>query len=341
MIDFDYAALRCIGLNNTIISRLAELTASPPESRLCRITEYQRGRINLHDGKAEFPARALPRLLAETPLCVGDWVIAATNSLNEVWISQRLSPMNQIVRADAPPIASNIDTALLVMGLDGDFNLRRVERYIAVAATAEITPLIILSKPDIGTDIAGKIAALQARIPQGMQFHVINGTDPASVAQLIPWLGEGQTICLLGSSGAGKSTLTNALTGAAQETGGVRHGDNRGRHTTTARSMHQCVSGACIIDTPGLRSLSPESLSSSFDDIESLAAACQFRDCRHEGEPGCAVAGQVDPDRLRNYHKLQREVRRNQQTALERIAERQKWKSLLKSAAVRSRMKRN
>jgi ribosome biogenesis GTPase len=105
--------------------------------------------------------------------------------------------------------------------------------------------------------------------------------------------------------------------------------------------MHFCPSGACIIDTPGLRSLSPESLSSAFDDIESLAAGCQFRDCRHEGEPGCAVLGHVDPDRLHNFHKLQREVRRNQQTALERIAERQKWKSLMKSAAARSRQKRS
>jgi ribosome biogenesis GTPase len=258
-----------------------------------------------------------------------------------MWISHRLSPMNEIRRADSPPIASNIDTALLVMGLDGDFNLRRIERYIALAAGAEIAPLIILSKPDIYPDANSRIAALEARIPPGIPFLAINGTCAESVAQLNPWLGQGQTICLLGSSGAGKSTLTNALTGAAQETGGVRGGDDRGRHTTTARSMHQCRSGACIIDTPGLRSLSPETLSSSFDDIESLAAGCQFRDCRHQGEPGCAVAGCVDPDRLQNYHKLQREVRRNQLTALERIAERQKWKSLMKSAAARSRQKRN
>lgn len=339
MIDFDYEALRRIGLNNTIISRLAGLSASAPGSRLCRITEYQRDRISLHDGAAEFPARALPRLLADTPLCVGDWVIAETNTLNEVWISQRLSPMNQICRADAPPIASNIDTALLVMGLDGDFNLRRLERYLALAAAAEITPLIILSKPDISADADEKIAALIARIPPGTDFIKINGTRAESVAQLNGWLGAGQTICLLGSSGAGKSTLTNALTGAAQETGGVREGDNRGRHTTTARSMHICPSGACIIDTPGLRSLSPDSLSSAFDDIESLALNCQFRDCRHSGEPGCAVVGNIDSDRLHNFHKLQREVRRNQQTALERIAERNKWKSLMKAVAARNRQK--
>ncbi|WP_374583126.1 ribosome small subunit-dependent GTPase A [Pseudoduganella sp.] len=339
MIDFDYEALRRIGLNNTIISRLADISATSASSRLCRITEYQRDRITLHDGAAEFSARALPRLLQETPLCVGDWIIAETNPLNEVWISQRLSPMNQITRADSPPIASNIDTALLVMGLDGDFNLRRLERYLALVTASQITPLIILSKPDISPDADEKIAALIARIPPGTDLFKINGTDPESVAQLNGWLGAGQTICLLGSSGAGKSTLTNALTGADQETGGVRQGDNRGRHTTTARSMHICPSGACIIDTPGLRSLSPDSLSSAFADIESLALDCQFRDCRHDGEPGCAVVGNIDADRLRNFHKLQREVRRNQQTALERIAERNKWKALMKSVAARNKQK--
>ena len=103
--------------------------------------------------------------------------------------------------------------------------------------------------------------------------------------------------------------------------------------------MHICTSGACIIDTPGLRSLSPDSLSSAFEDIESLALECQFRDCRHDGEPGCAVVGNIDADRLRNFHKLQREVRRNQQTALERIAERNKWKALMKSVAARNKQK--
>jgi ribosome biogenesis GTPase len=333
MIDFDYEALRNIGLNNSIISQLGGVATG----QLCRITEYQRDRISLHDGSAEFHARALPRLLAETPLCVGDWVIAEANALDEVWISQRLSPSNQFARADAPPIASNIDTALLVMGLDADFNLRRIERYLALAASAEVTPLIILSKPDICPDPASRVAELNERLPPGTPILLVNGTSAKSVRQLEPWLGAGQTICLLGSSGAGKSTLTNALTGSTQETGGVRRSDSRGRHTTTARSLHVCASGACIIDTPGLRALSPESLSTAFDDIESLAAGCQFRDCRHEGEPGCAVIGHVDPDRLRNFHKLQREVRHNQQTALERIAERQKWKVVIRS--MRSRRK--
>jgi ribosome biogenesis GTPase len=148
-------------------------------------------------------------------------------------------------------------------------------------------------------------------------------------------------LILLGSSGAGKSTLTNTLTGGQQLTGGVRGDDSRGRHTTTARSLHLCPGGACIIDTPGLRALrldaDEDQLDAAFDDIDTLARQCQFRDCAHEAEPGCAVRGAVDEDRLRNFHKLLREVRRNRQTPLERIAERNKWKVLVKSMAAKDR----
>jgi ribosome biogenesis GTPase / thiamine phosphate phosphatase len=152
-------------------------------------------------------------------------------------------------------------------------------------------------------------------------------------------------LVLLGSSGAGKSTLTNTLTQTtARETSAVRKGDSRGRHTTTARSLFSCSSGACIIDTPGLRTWSPDidakSLSNAFDDIDILSADCRFRDCRHQDEPGCAVRDAVDPDRLLNYQKLLREVKRNQQTPLDRIQERNKWKVIMKSAATHTRNKR-
>jgi ribosome biogenesis GTPase len=144
---------------------------------------------------------------------------------------------------------------------------------------------------------------------------------------------------LLGSSGAGKSSLTNTLTQAQQQTGGVRHGDSRGRHTTTSRSLHLCPDGACIIDTPGLRSWQPDadeaSVAASFEDIDALAAQCQFRDCRHASEPGCAVRGAVDADRLQNYHKLRREARRSELTPLERIAEVAKWKVMQRAAGAR------
>ena len=137
------------------------------------------------------------------------------------------------------------------------------------------------------------------------------------------YLGRGQTLVLLGSSGAGKSTLTNTLLGAAvQDTGAVRVNDGRGKHTTTARSLHRLPGGACVIDTPGLRTLRPDAdeatLAAVYDDIETLAAQCRFRDCRHAQEPGCAVREGIGADRLRNYHKLLRETRRDTLTALDR-----------------------
>ncbi|WP_260115500.1 GTPase RsgA [Pseudoduganella ginsengisoli] len=159
--------------------------------------------------------------------------------------------------------------------------------------------------------------------------------DKSSVQQLAPWLNSGQTLCLLGSSGAGKSTLTNTLTNANQQTGAIREDDSRGRHTTTHRSMHFCVSGACIIDAPGLRTLRPDggddSINTAFEDIGYWAAQCQFRNCHHESEPGCAVREHCDPDRIFNYHKLLRDLHRTQQTPLERINERSRWKAIIKS----------
>jgi ribosome biogenesis GTPase len=340
MIDFDFEALRLLGLNNLIVSRLAGISA-PPGSHLVRLTEIQRAGMTVHDGDAEHAARIHPSLAAE--LAVGDWLLAERNALDELWIIEQISPATQIARRTSEGrrqlLASNIDTALLVMGLDQDFNLRRLERYIAIVTAADIAPVVVFTKCDLAARDIGH------RLPAHIPLLHINGLDAASAAQLDPWLGAGQTVCLLGASGAGKSTLTNTLTGAQQPTGGVRKGDNRGRHTTTARSLHFCQTGACIIDTPGLRSWSPDadesSIAATFDDIESLSSGCQFRDCRHEAEPGCAVRGVVDPDRLQNYHKLLREVRRSQATPLDRIAERNRWKVLGKAAVARSREKRS
>jgi ribosome biogenesis GTPase len=168
------------------------------------------------------------------------------------------------------------------------------------------------------------------------------GDDPMQA--LAPWLQPGQTLVLLGSSGAGKSTLTNALTGAGQDTGANRRGDSRGRHTTTARSMHATPRGACIIDTPGLRTLrldgEAEQLGAVFDDIARLALDCRFRDCQHENEPGCAVREGVSGDRLLSFQKLLREARRDTLTALERKAMVSQWKARGRAARVRMNAKR-
>lgn len=346
MIDIDFESLRLIGLTQTIASQLHLLHDAPANARLVRVTEIQRDWLTVHDGHEEFRARVLPAL-HDAALAVGDWVLSATLAHDERWLGALLPPTTHIARRGNDgrhhSLVSNVDTALLVMGLDHDFNPRRLERYLAIVKTAGVQPVVVMSKADIGDAVEQSMELLRQRLPASIPLLAVNTLSDDAATQLAPWLGAGQTLVLLGSSGAGKSTLTNTLTQAGQQTGGVRKGDGRGRHTTTSRSLHRCAGGACIIDTPGLRSWQPDadeaSLTAAFDDIDALAARCQFRDCRHAGEPGCAVRGAVDEDRLLNYHKLLREARRSQQTPLDRIAEVSKWKVMQRAAVARSKDK--
>lgn len=353
MITCDFAQLRLIGLRQAIASAATQLALSSPTTRLLRVSAVHRDSLGVHDGLLEHTAQIVPRLLhdlqaQDTVLAVGDWIAAETDAHGALWITAHLSPVTQIARrandGRRQLLACNVDTALLVMGLDEDFNPRRLERYLAIVLAAQVAPVVVLSKADVADDVPGKLAQLRQRLPSHVPLFAIDTRHAYDVAILEPWLAAGQTLVLLGSSGAGKSSLTNTLCAAEQTTSGVRHGDGRGRHTTTARSLHRCASGACIIDTPGLRSwqadADAQTLAATFDDIAALAATCQFRDCRHDGEPGCAVRGAVDADRLRNYHKLLRDARRIDETPLERIAARARWKTMVKAAQARGKDKR-
>ncbi len=347
--------LRAIGLTPAVLQQLALLpldaasrsTPPGPPQQLLRLVEVQRESLSLHDGHGLLAARALPalhtRLLnAADALAVGDWVLADRNTFGEWWVHERLPPSNQLARRlhdgrdklTRVVIASNVDTALLVMGLDSDFNLRRLERYVALVRMAGVLPVVVLTKADLCAGVCERLRAVQSLLPPGAGAVALNALDDAAGAPrlaLSPWLQAGSTLVLLGSSGTGKSTLTNALTGSAsQATGGNRLGDGRGRHTTTARSLHCVPGGACIIDTPGLRTLrldgEAEALDAVFDDVARLALQCRFRDCQHEQEPGCAVRSAVPPERLRSYHKLLREARRDSLTALQRKTQVAQWK---------------
>jgi ribosome biogenesis GTPase len=296
----------------------------------------------------------LPRLLQglnaqADALTVGDWVIAQPDTAGDWWVAERIEPVTQIARrandGRRQPLASNVDTALLVMGLDADFNLRRIERYVAMVRACDVAPVVVLTKADISPDARARTAQVCARLPATVPVFAVNGLEAHARRELAAWLHTGYTLVVLGASGAGKSTLTNTLIGGfEQATGAVRKSDGRGRHTTTSRSLHRCVDGACIIDTPGLRTWRPDadeqSLAATFEDVQSLALQCQFRDCRHQDEPGCAVRSGVDADRLLNYQKLLRDAERADQTPLGRIALRRKWKALGKAGAQRSKEKR-
>ena len=243
---------------------------------------------------------------------------------------------------DEQVIVANVDVAFLVAGLDGDLNLRRIERYLAVAWSSGVSPVHVLNKADVADDLEGRRLAVEALGP-GVPIVAISARDGTGLEALDRWLAPGRTAVVLGSSGVGKSTLLNALLGEArQATQEVREDDSRGRHTTTHRELFRLPSGALLIDTPGIRSLevvgADEGVGQTFEEIDELAAMCRFSDCRHDGEPGCAVraaieAGSLDPGRLAAWRKLDREAAHDARRSdpLAAAENRRKWKAIHKA----------
>jgi len=261
-----------------------------------------------------------PRFPAEDRAVVGDWVLLEPATDQIVALLPRRTLLKRAAAGEAykqQPIAANIDTAFVVSGLDLDFNPRRLERYLLLVRASGAEPVLVLTKNDLhpDTDVDALLADIAAH---GVAIYRVNAKDPASVAVLHPYLGPGRSAVLIGSSGAGKSTLTNTLLGTQKiKTAAVREHDSRGRHTTTHRALIALPQGGCLIDSPGMRELKltgEESLEEGgFEDIEALIAQCRFSDCKHNGEPGCAVraaleSGALDAARYAHYRKLQGEV---------------------------------
>lgn len=362
MLEQKQDALAALGLSPALAARAGRLEcdrdpAGDGESRLARVIEVHREAVIVDDGARSHGARASPRLLRALQedgdaLAAGDWVLAFVAANGQCWLTARVPPLSAITRRDGDGrshrVVSNVDVAFLVMGLDDDFNPRRLERFLALVWDPSIVKVVVLTKADVvpSPDVLDeRCGLLRERLPATVPIVAVDATDAAAAAALRPWVGGGVTLVMLGSSGAGKSTLTNTLLGApVRDTGAVRAHDSRGKHTTTSRSLHRVPGGGCIIDTPGLRTLRPDgdeaALAASFADIDALAAACRFRDCRHGTEPGCAVRDGVGADRLRNYHKLLREMRRDTLTPLDRQRQLAQWKVRGKAAKERMRQKR-
>ena len=355
MIQIEIERLRSLGLTPAM-AREAALCNDQDESentptRLLRLVEVHRETVQLHDAEREISARVVPALARQFELAVGDWVLCIDDGHGQTWVRRRVPPLTHIARRDADgrrhPVVSNVDTALLVMGLDDDFSLRRLERYLALVHGSGVRPVVVLSKADVAALqpalLAQRLDAVRDRVGPGVEVVAVDATAPAAARALAHWLDVGQTLVLMGSSGAGKSTLTNTLLGRpVQDTGRVREHDSRGKHTTTSRSLHRLPGGACVIDTPGLRALRPDidaaTLAASFGDIQGLASQCRFRDCRHADEPGCAVLAGIDADRLRNYQKMLRESRRDTLNPHERRAQVSVWKARSKASRQRSKV---
>ena len=257
---------------------------------------------------------------------VGDWVAVDPDDVIAAVLPRR-SVFKRIVvdatrrdgRGDEQIMASNIDVALLVAGLDNDFNLHRIERYLAIAWSSSVTPVVVLNKSDLTDDLDGRLVAVEGIAP-GVAIVAVSARSGAGLDGLREHLGPGATAAILGSSGVGKSTLVNALLGEdRQATAEVRGSDSRGRHTTTHRELFELPGGALLVDTPGIRALevigADEGVDAAFDDVVDLATTCRFSNCRHSGEPGCAVQaaladGTLGAERLAGHQKLERELAR-------------------------------
>ena len=298
------------------------------------LTARVSGRMR-HDAqsRSEFPA-------------VGDWVaIQARPKEGEATIHAVLPRKSRFSRkvpggrTEEQVLAANVDTVFLVSGLDANFNVRRIERYVTLAWDSGAGPVILLNKADVCDDVQARISEVESAA-FGVAVHAISATENEGLDVLGKYISKGKTVAFLGSSGVGKSTIINSLLGEErQKVNAISEAIGKGKHTTTHRELIVFPGGGVVIDTPGMRELQmwcdEDGLKQSFDDIEELTHLCRFTNCRHATEPGCAIKkalaeGALDAERYGNYLRLQKELRflARRQDHRARLADRAKWKKI-------------
>jgi ribosome biogenesis GTPase len=312
-----------------------------------RVVEVQKDAYRLVSERGSFWARLSGRLRhlesqSQYWPAVGDWVETADGIIFDVlprW--SKLSRKAAGKRTEEQVIAANIDIVFVVTSLDRDLNVRRLERYLTTISESGARPVIILNKADVCDDVERLRSEIEGWTP-GVPTYAISARTGQGLDQLSAHLLRGNTIVLVGSSGVGKSTLINRMCKEDRQTVNPVLQDGRGRHTTTSRSLIPLPSGALLIDTPGMRELqlwaSDDGLSDTFEEIERLAHACRFRDCRHIAEPGCAVLEalrheQISEGRYNSYTKLKKEVAflERKQDHFAALEHKRKWKRLHKA----------
>ena len=293
-------------------------------------------RIQCESG--EIAAEPTGKVKAADLPAVGDWVAVRPQATGEMGTILAILPRKSAFSRNAAGkavneqvVATNIDNVLIVTDLDQDFNLRRIERYITLVYNSGAGPVVVLNKTDLSADVETAILQTQDVSP-GVPVYALSAGEDQGIEQLVDHLGHGKTVAFLGSSGVGKSTIINRLLGEDRmEVGEVREADGKGRHTTTHRELVALPDGGAVIDTPGMREIQvwgdEDGLADAFPEIDELAAACHFRNCRHDSEGGCAVrealdSGGLNTARFDSYMKLRAEFesldrRRSQQARME------------------------
>jgi ribosome biogenesis GTPase / thiamine phosphate phosphatase len=343
--------LRDLGWNSFFESHFEEFNQAGLMP--ARVVEEFRGLYRVRSAQAEYLAETAGKLQHQAAnredfSAVGDWVaISARPEEGRARIEHVLPRRTKLARKVAGRemseqiVATNLDTVFVVSALNREFNLRRIERYLTIVWDSGARPVVLLNKADLCLDAAARAADVES-VALGASVHLLSALEKTGLEAVRAYLARGTTSAFVGSSGVGKSTIINRLADAALRVQPVREQDDRGQHTTTSRQMIFLSGAGMLIDTPGMRELQlwehEEGAAQAFHDIATLARDCKFRDCGHQGEPGCAIEtavqqGELSSERLENYRKLLAELHFQERKMNPEVArqDKEKWKKIHKA----------